>query len=289
MPPEARQCDMRDIVLGPLLGKGSFGHVHVCHIHECAYALKCVDLTGLDARDVAKLQCEQRALLRFRHPHLLRGCEHVVIDRGAVCFTMELFSTTLARVLRRHFASLCDADRVRILGSVLDALVYMHAGGMLHCDVKPDNILLTTDRVVLGDFGMLGNAEASGSSYVVTRWYRAPELLWQAPFDDGIDVWAWGCTWAESFLRQGLFPGNDVPHQRKLLSAAFEVETHAPTYEAWLAQCQPLQLPPIPEAARPVLLAALQPDRRRRPSALALLGLLKRKPSALPRGNLRIF
>ena len=56
------------------------------------------------------------------------------------------------------------------------------------------------------------------TEYVVTRWYRAPELLLSCErYDAGIDIWSVGCILAELFLRKPLFPGKDYLSQLKLI------------------------------------------------------------------------
>ena len=56
------------------------------------------------------------------------------------------------------------------------------------------------------------------TEYVVTRWYRAPELLLACErYDAAIDIWATGCIMAELLLRKPLFPGKDYLSQLKLI------------------------------------------------------------------------
>lgn len=56
------------------------------------------------------------------------------------------------------------------------------------------------------------------TSYVATRWYRAPELLlnWKT-YNEAVDVWSVGCIFAELLRRSPLFPGNDTQHQLQLI------------------------------------------------------------------------
>ncbi len=138
--------------------------------------------------------------------------------------------------------------------SILKGLLFMHSAEVLHRDIKPANILITFDKQVkICDFGLarscpgmlttsiLGTKhktlmakpgeEQKGdeiklpalfrglSAYVVTRWYRAPEIiLTQSDYGPPIDVWATGCLFGEllsmmvgnaksAYERQPLFPG----------------------------------------------------------------------------------
>ena len=104
-------------------------------------------------------------------------------------------------------------------------LKYIHSADVLHRDLKPGNLLLNANcDLKICDFGLartaLVDAEASEfmTEYVVTRWYRAPELLLScAEYTSAIDVWSVGCIFAELLGRKTLFPGKDYVHQLNLI------------------------------------------------------------------------
>lgn len=98
----------------------------------------------------------------------------------------------------------------------------------MHRDIKPENLLLDQDCTLkITDFGLAVNQSdpsACMSNYVVTRWYRSPELLCsQEEFDSdslftpAIDVWSVGCIFGELLRRKPLFPGEDTLHQLQLV------------------------------------------------------------------------
>lgn len=82
----------------------------------------------------------------------------------------------------------------------------------MHRDIKGGNLLLTKDGVLkIADFGLAREFKRVNHPYftvkVVTRWYRAPELLLSNPaYTEAIDVWSVGCFVAEMFIGRPLFP-----------------------------------------------------------------------------------
>ena len=98
----------------------------------------------------------------------------------------------------------------------------MHSANVLHRDLKPSNLLLNANcDLKICDFGLARTGPEKGqfmTEYVVTRWYRAPELLLSCDeYGSAIDVWSVGCIFAELLGRKPIFPGKDYLHQLKLI------------------------------------------------------------------------
>lgn len=156
---------------------------------------------------------EIRAAAAARGPHIIALLE-AVRHGNELCLIFEYADSDLLRCLgpsRR-----CDEPQVRwAMRQVLAALATIHAAGLVHCDVKPENMLLLQTRgnepvLKLCD---LGQAAAAGevTDYVGTRWYRAPELLLGESGAGGeIDLWAAGCAMSELLLMRPTFPGADT-------------------------------------------------------------------------------
>ena len=83
---------------------------------------------------------------------------------------------------------------------------------VIHCDLKPENIIFTDNtytRVKIIDFGASCDCCANGFFYVQSRFYRAPEIVLGCPYDHGADMWSFGCIVFELIHGRPLFPARD--------------------------------------------------------------------------------
>ncbi|KAL5224115.1 hypothetical protein ABZP36_010754, partial [Zizania latifolia] len=108
------------------------------------------------------------------------------------------------------------------LYQLLRGLKYMHSANVLHRDLKPSNLFLNADcDLKIADFGLARTTSKTDlmTEYVVTHWYRAPELLLNcSQYTADIDVQSVGCILAEIVSRQPLFPGRNYIQQLKLIT-----------------------------------------------------------------------
>ena len=129
---------------------------------------------------------------------------------------------SLYEVLKSNHHQPFSSESVRAIAiQLFDALDHMHGIGLIHTDIKPENILLASNTCDSADMRIklidLGSAEyernANRHSIVNTRQYRAPEILLRIGWSFPSDVWAAGCTLAELALGSLLFPAKeDVEH-----------------------------------------------------------------------------
>jgi serine/threonine-protein kinase PRP4 len=91
------------------------------------------------------------------------------------------------------------------------ALSHLRKNKIIHADIKPDNILISKDTKLLKlcDFGTAFTIdEATMIEYLVSRFYRSPEIIIGYPYDTSVDMWSAGCTLFELYTGEFLFPGN---------------------------------------------------------------------------------
>ncbi|URD73040.1 hypothetical protein MUK42_07821 [Musa troglodytarum] len=131
--------------------------------------------------------------------------------RNHLCLVFESLHMNLREVLKKFGRNIgLKLTAVRAYAKQLFiALKHLRNCGILHCDIKPDNMLVNEAKNVLKlcDFG---NAMFAGKNeitpYLVSRFYRAPEIILGLPYDHPMDVWSVGCCLYELYTGKVLFP-----------------------------------------------------------------------------------
>lgn len=101
---------------------------------------------------------------------------------------------------------------------MLRGLAYIHSQGIMHRDIKPANLLVdpTCHILKICDFGSAKKVtpDEASISYITSRWYRAPELIFgNKKYDQAVDIWSAGCVIAELLMGQPLFEGKNAHQQ----------------------------------------------------------------------------
>ncbi|XP_022729325.1 mitogen-activated protein kinase 3 [Durio zibethinus] len=148
-----------------------------------------------------------------------------------VYIATELMDSDLHQIIRSN-QSLSEEHCQYFLYQILRGLKYIHSANVIHRDLKPSNLLLNANcDLKICDFGLARSAAAENefmTEYVVTRWYRAPELLLNSSdYTAAIDVWSVGCIFMELMNRKPLFPGRDHVHQMQLLTELLGTPTES--------------------------------------------------------------
>lgn len=134
----------------------------------------------------------------------------------------DLMETDLHRVIYSK-QPLTEEHHQYFVHQILRGLVYLHCANIVHRDIKPSNLLVNKNcDLKICDFGLarvLTTQEEGNfgrTDYVVTRWYRAPEVvLLASEYTLSIDVWAVGCILCELVARKPVFAGKDHLDQIK--------------------------------------------------------------------------
>ncbi|KAI3450992.1 hypothetical protein Pfo_007657 [Paulownia fortunei] len=133
----------------------------------------------------------------------------------------ELMDTDLHHIIKSPQPLSNDHCKFFIF-QLLRGLKYLHSANVLHRDLKPGNLLVNANcELKICDFGLARTGSDNGdfmTEYVVTRWYRAPELLLSCDsYGTSVDIWSVGCILAEILGRKPIFLGTDSLSQLKLI------------------------------------------------------------------------
>uniref|UniRef100_A0A669EFB1 Serine/threonine-protein kinase PRP4 homolog n=1 Tax=Oreochromis niloticus TaxID=8128 RepID=A0A669EFB1_ORENI len=152
--------------------------------------------------------------------HCLRLFRHFY-HKQHLCLVFEPLSMNLREVLKKYGKDVgLHIKAVRSYSQQLFlALKLLKRCNILHADIKPDNILVNESKTILKlcDFGSASHvADNDITPYLVSRFYRAPEIIIGKPYDYGIDMWSVGCTLYELYTGKILLPGSSNNHMLKL-------------------------------------------------------------------------
>lgn len=230
----------RDLyVPSKVIGNGSFGVVFQAH-HRDTREVVAIKKVLQDRRFKNR---ELQIMRSLNHPNILalKTCYYTNGDKPDEVFlnlVLEYFPETLYRIERHHSKAkniIATVQTKLYTYQLLRALAYIHAKGVCHRDIKPQNLLLDTERHILNlcDFGsakILVKGEPN-IAYICSRYYRAPELIFGATdYTPAIDVWSTGCVMAELLLGQPLFPGQSSVDQLVEIIKVLGTPTKAELY-----------------------------------------------------------
>nr|XP_029478311.1 homeodomain-interacting protein kinase 1-like isoform X4 [Oncorhynchus nerka] len=145
--------------------------------------------------------------------------------KNHTCLVFEMLEQNLYDFLKHSKFSPLLLKSIRpVLQQVATALMKLKSLGLIHADLKPENIMLVDPlrqpyRVKVIDFGSASHvSKAVCSTYLQSRYYRAPEIILGLPFCEAIDMWSLGCVIAELFLGWPLYPGASEYGQIRYIS-----------------------------------------------------------------------
>eukprot|EP00892_Ulva_mutabilis_P001745 jgi/Ulvmu1/11571/UM079_0014.1 len=216
------------------VGKGAYGVVCSAKKGEDKVAIKKIQNAFENDIDARRTLREVTLLRQLSHENIVNLVD-VMAPTGSgkeqfkdVYLVYELMDTDLHQIIRSK-QPLSDEHFQYFTYQILRGLKYVHSADVLHRDLKPSNLLLNAScDLKICDFGLARTREAptNMTEYVVTRWYRAPELLLNSEcYTPAIDMWSVGCIIAEMLGRRPLFAGKDYMDQLRLIVRALGMPT----------------------------------------------------------------
>jgi len=223
-----------------VVGSGAYGVVISATdaTSDKSVAIKMVPRAFNDEIDAKRILREIKLLKHFRHDNIVGIVDMMpptatyLEDFHDVYIVADLMETDLHRIIYSKQKLSIDHAQYFIY-QVLRGLKYIHSAQVIHRDLKPSNLLVNSNcDLKICDFGLargINEANAEGKTgtmllteYVVTRWYRAPEIMLAChEYSKPIDIWSVGCIFGELIQRKPYFPGDDYIDQVRLVSFYF--------------------------------------------------------------------
>lgn len=202
------------------LGTGSFGTV-----------FKAIDLNTMKVVAVKRTQKSGCLVPReFQILQSVSGSKYCVQlldifytvteqDKCLQHLVFEYLPENLSRFIRARFKAgrpLGYSEISEIFSQILKGIEFIHSKNVVHRDLKPENILIdpNTLQIKICDFGSAKRIDELNTPYIVSRYYRAPELIFcNTHYSNKIDIWSAGCIFVELFTGFPLFTGKSEGDQ----------------------------------------------------------------------------
>ncbi|XP_047196121.1 homeodomain-interacting protein kinase 3-like [Hippoglossus stenolepis] len=185
-----------------ILGNGVYGVV-----------IQCRNVTTDETEEEVTLQA-MKALHSDRF-NIVRFNESFTY-KGHYCLVFEHLDMDLQKFKQISPGQHLQLKQIRpILQQLATSLEFLNSAGIIHADLKPDNIMLVDHvrkplKVKVIDFGLaFDDPEEQIGDLLQPLWYRSPEVLYKEPFSGAIDVWSLGCIAAELSTGRPLFPASN--------------------------------------------------------------------------------
>ncbi|CCW64734.1 unnamed protein product [Phytomonas sp. EM1] len=211
------------------IGVGAYGIVCSAQVVNTTekVAIKKIPRALDDLREGKRILREMEIMATLKHSNLIRlhhfirpQCKETFED---IYLVMDLYDTDLHRVIKSG-QKLTTEHHQYFMVQAFRGLHYLHSAKIMHRDLKPSNILVNADcALVICDFGLARDDQLNPSTdltqYVVTRWYRPPEVLGMGStqYTNAVDVWSLGLIFAELVVGRTLLPGSDYIKQLMLI------------------------------------------------------------------------
>ncbi|KAJ8754873.1 hypothetical protein K2173_015385 [Erythroxylum novogranatense] len=222
---------------GPIIGRGSTATVWLASsvFSGEIFALKSVDLSNS-----LLLRKEQSILSQLSSPYIVKYIGFCIRDENCDMATYNLCMEyvpggTLQEVIKRSGGQLDEPVIRAYTRDILRGLDYLHVTGLIHCDVKSQNVLIHKDGAKIADFGCARYVEDNGSftsAFSGTPAFMAPEVARGEEQEFPADVWAVGCTILE--MATGFNPWSELSDP---VSALYKIgfSNEVPDFPGWFS------------------------------------------------------
>ena len=214
---------MNNLVTIRHLGRGAFSSVDMVKDTSTGilYAKKIIA-----PKFIKHSQKELRLLLLFKkisHKNIVRFFGKMPY-KDTICFIFEKLHLNLYNFYKQYPEKINKNLLCSFTKQMLEGLEFIHSLFIIHADLKPENVMITNlkeNRIKLIDFGssIINGTEKHTHFYKVSRYYRAPELVYELQFDEKIDIWSVGCILYELIVFNPLFYSRNTEMLKMLMTS----------------------------------------------------------------------
>ncbi|KAG5183787.1 kinase-like domain-containing protein, partial [Tribonema minus] len=253
-------------VLGSQIGRGAFGQVHMGHNQVTGelIAVRRLCLVSDEKRAAtSQLINEIQLMQRCHHPNIV-GYLGAELHTSWVCILQEWVAGGSITSMLASFGAFPQPVTHCYARQLLQGVMYLHSCGIVHRDLKGDNVLISASGVVkIADFGtskQLFDLQDNSAQLQGTPYFMAPEVLQRQPHGMAVDIWAFACVVLQ--MLTGDMPWSLALGTQKTVTQLLQI-------------MQSERIPPLPPdldlSLRMALVACFSWDSVGRPTAKSLL------------------
>lgn len=200
------------------IGEGSFGECFLCCDKRTGQTIVIKEISMEDMQDteVRNTERESAILLTMDHPNIVRGIESFKEDGFLYIAMTYCEHGELTSLIKKHHKSQMHFEEPKVLrwiAQLASALWYIHSKGLIHRDLKSQNIFLDQDlNVHIGDFGIARtiNPGSMASTFIGSPLYMSPELVQGTSYNSQSDMWSLGCMIFEILCLKTAFQAKNI-------------------------------------------------------------------------------